>query len=166
MRPCLNGEGLRENGACYGCPKGTYLLKAPTSPTECKICPQEKAICNGGSNIGPKPGYWRKNNETDTFIECFTPDNCLGMQVPDNNPVGDCKEGYYGALCTACMPGYSRSGDYNCSKCPNPVPNLVRIVGVMIVLIIVVSFMVRSTLNSATKKNTHSVYIKIIMNHL
>lgn len=39
MRACLTGEGLRDNGACYSCPKGTYLLYPPTSPTECKICP-------------------------------------------------------------------------------------------------------------------------------
>ena len=34
VRECLEGEGLRENGACYECPKGTYLLEVPTTPTE------------------------------------------------------------------------------------------------------------------------------------
>jgi len=55
------------------------LLKPPVVPTECKVCPAEKALCNGGSNIGPKPGYWRKDNETDNFIACFEPKSCLGM---------------------------------------------------------------------------------------
>ena len=36
LRACLPGEGLRENGACYECPKGTYLLEVPTTPTDCK----------------------------------------------------------------------------------------------------------------------------------
>ena len=88
------------------------------------------------------------------------------MLPPPNNPVGDCLEGYYGALCTSCMPGYSRSGDYACSKCPPASVNLLRIIGIMIAIIIVVTFMVRGTINSATKKNTHSVYMKIFMNHL
>lgn len=50
---------------------GTYLLEVPTVPTECKVCPVEKAFCNGGAFIGPRPGYWRKNNVTDDFIACF-----------------------------------------------------------------------------------------------
>jgi hypothetical protein len=41
------------------------------------------------------------------------------MIAPEFRPVGDCKDGLYGVLCTACMPGYSRSGDYGCTKCPS-----------------------------------------------
>lgn len=48
VRPCLLGEGLKRSGACFLCPYGTFLLIAPTLPTECKICPQEKAWCLGG----------------------------------------------------------------------------------------------------------------------
>ena len=44
LRPCIEGEGLRESGACYECPKGTYLLEVPTTPTECKTCNSERAI--------------------------------------------------------------------------------------------------------------------------
>lgn len=45
----MSGEGLRENGACYKCPTGTYLLEVPTEPTECKVCNAERAFCMGGS---------------------------------------------------------------------------------------------------------------------
>jgi len=169
LRPCISGEGLRDNGACYTCPTGTYLLEPPTEPTECKFCPSEKAYCNGGSDIGPKPGYWRKDNETDNFIVCFVAAACLGMYASDSNetsPVGFCAEGYYGALCTSCMPGYNRSGDYGCSLCPKSVQNILRITGIIILMSFIVVFMVRSTLASALKKNIHSVYIKIFMNHM
>lgn len=88
------------------------------------------------------------------------------MQPPNNNPVGDCREGFYGVLCSACMPGFSRSGIFNCLHCPNQYANLLRILGILFVLAAVVIFMVKSTLDSATRKNYHSVYIKIIMNHL
>jgi hypothetical protein len=111
LRACLPGEGLRESGACYECPKGTYLLEVPTTPTECKECNTERAICLGGSTIGPKPGYWRKSNTTEEFQVCPFSDACLGMRAPDFNPKGDCDEGYHGTLCQGCLPGYSRSGD-------------------------------------------------------
>lgn len=88
------------------------------------------------------------------------------MLAPDYNPVGDCLDGYYGALCSACMPGYSRSGDYGCKVCPKPALNLLRIIGIMILVIIGVALLVKSTINGAVKKNTHSVYSKILMNHL
>ena len=112
------------------------------------------------------PGYWRKNNITDDFIACYEPKACLGMSAPTYNPVGDCEVGYYGAFCSACMPGYSRSGSYGCEKCPNPAKNLSRLIGIIILFILGVGLLVRSTINGATKKNTHSVYTKIIMNHL
>ena len=84
----------------------------------------------------------------------------------DYNPVGDCAEGYYGALCSACLPGYSRSGNYGCSKCPSSLKNLFRIIGILIIVVLVVVYMVYSTLKGATKMNLSSVYIKIFTNHL
>jgi hypothetical protein len=166
LRPCLPGEGLRENGACYECPKGTFLLVVPVTPTECKECNSERAICLGGSNIGPKPGYWRKSNLTEEFQVCPEEAACLGMIAPNYNPKGDCAEGYHGTLCSGCLPGYSRSGDYECSACPTPELNFIRIVGILVGCIIGIIFMVRSTLKNALNPSPTSVYIKILMNHL
>ena len=70
LRPWISGEGLRENGACYTWPKGTYLLIVPTTPTDWKTWNTERSICLGGSNIGPKPGYWRNSNLTEEFQVC------------------------------------------------------------------------------------------------
>lgn len=75
------------------------------------------------------------------------------MLPPVDNPVGDCAEGYYGALCSACMPGYSRSSTYECKACPEPLPNLLRIVGILIIFILGLGFFVKSTLDGATKQN-------------
>lgn len=71
-----------------------YSLFKMTQPGDCKKCPTAKAICFGGSNIGPKPGYWRKNNITSNFIKCLYENACLGMLPPDNNPIGKCDTGY------------------------------------------------------------------------
>jgi len=57
-------------------------------PGECKDCPSDEALCFGGSNIGPKPGYWRKSNKTEKFIKCPNPSACLGILPPDYNPSG------------------------------------------------------------------------------
>lgn len=117
VRNCTIGEGLLESGACFRCPQGTFLLEAPEVATPCKACPLDKAFCEGGSNIGPKPGYWRSSNTSDTFYECFTKGACLGMLhsgepniTEEARAVGVCNTtaGYYGALCSACLPGFKR----------------------------------------------------------
>lgn len=69
LRDCLVGEQFTSAGQCVTCPAGTsYSLVVMTSPGTCQQCPTDKAICNGGSNIGPKAGYWRTNNYTSDFI--------------------------------------------------------------------------------------------------
>ena len=70
FRPCLTGESYTELGECIECSSGSYLLYAPSEPTECTECLTLKTTCYGGNNIGPKPGYWRKSNETDLFLKC------------------------------------------------------------------------------------------------
>ena len=44
--------------------------------------------------------------------------------------------------------------------------NVLRITGLLIATVIAVVFLVKSTLGSALKKNIHSVYFKIFLNHL
>lgn len=60
---------------------------------------------------------------------------CRGFGPPNYNPVGECGDGYYGALCSSCLPGYTRSGQYGCSKCPSAAKNLFRIIGIIVALI-------------------------------
>ena len=80
---------------CLECAEGTsFLLEKLTSPGGCTTCPTTEAICYGGSHIGPKPGYWRKNNHTSVFIKCPNKAACLGILPPDYNPMGDCADYY------------------------------------------------------------------------
>lgn len=64
------------------------------SPGNCVSCPTDKAICYGGKNIGPKPGYWRRTNTTSNFITCLYKPACLGIVPPENNPLGSCAHSY------------------------------------------------------------------------
>ena len=63
-------------------------------PGSCIECPTTKAICLGGNDIGPRPGFWRTSNYSANFIQCLYPEACLGMIAPDYNPQGSCNEGY------------------------------------------------------------------------
>lgn len=64
------------------------------------------------------------------------------------------------------MAGYSLTGTAKCAKCPEMTSNIVKLVFMALLLVGMFSFMVRSTLNSASQpKNLTSVYMKILMNH-
>ncbi|CDW85824.1 UNKNOWN [Stylonychia lemnae] len=115
LRECIEGEQFTSAGKCIECQDNTYSLIKMIEPSSCEICPTEKAICIGGANIGPLPGYWRKSNTTKRIEKCLFEPACLGMIPPNQNPMGDCLQGYRGILCTDCSKGYSRDNDYQSS---------------------------------------------------
>eukprot|EP00347_Sterkiella_histriomuscorum_P017716 403348268 len=168
LRNCSVGEYFTTAGKCIQCPNETsFSLVQMKEPGDCTECPTEKAVCNGGSNIGPKPGYWRKNNYTSTFVKCLNTAACLGMIAPDYDPQGSCYDGYQSILCADCVPGYSRSSDYKCAECPDAFLNVLRLGAILIFAVGLVVFMIRSTLSGAKdKNNVTSIYVKILMNHI
>lgn len=84
------------------------------------------------------------------------------------NPTGNCAEGYYGALCSACIPGWHVQDKYGCEICDSPQWNMIRILGVLFIMIFCVFLLVKSTIQEENqkKRQTHSVFIKILMNHM
>jgi hypothetical protein len=107
-------------------------------PGECKSCPSDRAICLGGTNIGPIAGYWRSNNLTSNFIQCLYPPACLGMLPPDYNPIGNCDKGYEGILCSECSSGFTRSREYQCSECREDWWYMFKAFLIVLVLIMIV----------------------------
>ncbi|CDW87526.1 UNKNOWN [Stylonychia lemnae] len=168
LRDCEIGEQYTSSGKCMSCPDGqSFALVKMTSPGDCSTCPTDKAVCNGGSNVGPKNGYYRKNNQTSTFVKCLYAPACLGMIPPVNDPMGTCAEGYQNVICADCQINYSRTGDFECSKCPDPIQNVIRLFFIMIGLSALVVFTVRSTLQGAKEKNNvTSIFMKILLNHI
>lgn len=172
VRSCKEGEGLKESGACYTCPPGTFLLSVPTTQTACQVCQTEKSICLGGSDIGPKPGYWRAKNTSYEFLPCKIAGSCLGMneKMPLNmtgNLLGLCdkENGYSGVLCSACLPGYKRQGNFECSKCTKL--EVLFIVGSFVLIGIGLCILVKTIIQgAASANNTYSVFTKILMNHM
>ncbi|CDW85822.1 UNKNOWN [Stylonychia lemnae] len=165
LRQCKIGEQFTSAGKCVECLAG-YSLTSQLEPGVCTQCPTSQAICLGGANIGPQPGYWRKNNQTETFVACLYQFACLGMITPNFSQVGECSTGYQGILCADCQSGFSRSNDYECAYCPPKILNIFRLTTIFIVFMTLIVFMVRSTLNGATDKtNSTSIYTKILLNH-
>jgi len=168
LRGCNVGEYFTTGGKCLPCNGIGFTLKAQQEPGQCEPCPEEYAKCYHGTYIGPKEGYWRRDNSTSTFLQCLNPDACLAID-PSNNysATGVCAEGYNGVLCSNCDPGFSRTGDYACSLCPDPLWNIIRIVATLLFTIILIVFMIKSTMAGAVeKKNVTSIFMKIMMNHM
>ena len=144
-----------------------YSLEQQTSPGSWKGCQTSKMYCKGGSDIGPKPGYWRSSLISDNFITWLYPGACLGYVSPSNNKLGECFEGYQGILWADWTINFSRTSDYKWGKCPNPIWNIIRLFLIFLAIIIGIVFIIRSTLSGVLqKKNLQSVYIKLLMNHL
>lgn len=105
------------------------------------------------NSTAPKPGYWRSGPTLETFTPCIRPESCLGGNQTD--PLGQCDTGYKGILCNDCDSGYSRSG-LDCNLCPSFVWNIVIFCALIIGLLLVIMFIVRSTLGGIeTKKPLH-----------
>ncbi|CDW90477.1 UNKNOWN [Stylonychia lemnae] len=102
LRECEIGEQFTVAGKCIKCEQSFSLIKMK-EPGNCQICPTEKAICNGGAEIGPLPGFWRSSNQSQNFMLCLLEQACLGMIAPKNNPLGECLQGYQGILCADCQ---------------------------------------------------------------
>ena len=156
------------NGECQECAAGNfYSLVKMNTPEQCEKCPAEKAVCMGGSSIGPKKGYWRANNYTQNIIQCLNSDACLGMVPPDNNPEGTCATGYQGILCADCQHGYSRGDSFSCQKCPEVKSNIIKLSLTLLILIVLSVLLIRTTLQGAKElRNVSGIYLKIMMNHI
>ncbi|CDW76686.1 UNKNOWN [Stylonychia lemnae] len=161
LRTCLEGEELLSSGKCRSCQgPDYYLLKKTSKITNCLECQKSKSYCDGGNQVFPKANYWRSSMDSDNFISCRNPIACLGRNGKENNYLGSCRQGYQGILCIDCQLGFSRTGTtYLCSNCPDPTANAFRLIGLLTVMIMLMCFMVRSTLQGAlAKKNFISVY--------
>eukprot|EP00347_Sterkiella_histriomuscorum_P019434 403341642 len=165
LRECQIGEQFTVAGKCEEC-QNSFSLNLQLSPGSCIPCPSDKAICPGGSSIYPLPGYWRKSNTSTSIIPCLYQQACLGTQNKQQSLQGECALGYQGILCADCQTEFSRSGEFKCSQCPNRVVNIVRLTFIVAGVSILLIFLIRQTLNSASDKNNiTNIYFKILINH-
>jgi hypothetical protein len=160
LRNCTIGESF-EAESCIRCEKGFYNLKADES---CKKCPLG-AICYGGAEIVADKGFWRTDNMSDVFYECFYQPACLKERI--ENGVEKCLKGYTGVMCQACLFGYSRSGDNKCVKCIDRGKNIGYLIGIGLVgLVVIVGLSVSNIKGAYRDQSVTSVYFKILTNYI
>ena len=110
-----------------------------------------------------KPSFWRSHATSEEFTPCNRPESCLGGNETD--AIGQCAVGYQGILCADCQPGFSKAG-LTCSECPDLAWNIVIFIGLIMILVLLIVGLVRSTLGGVeTKKPLYSVFLKIFLNH-
>lgn len=164
MRECVPGEA-ETSLSCDVCGTGTYSFD-PLTP--CQTC-LAHAQCWGNFTVTPEAGYWRSGNFSPVIWPCLNSESCLGGYIVGQalSLTGYCSTGYEGNLCQPCQDGYSRSGKTACGKCLDNDVNTVRLVFLTIALIIVLAFMVSSTLRASTRpKAEYSILIKIMANYV
>ena len=169
LRGWIVGELFETSGACTEWQSPNYYsLEIMTEPGRCKDWQKTHMYWYGGSDIGPKPNFWRSSNMTDKIIKWLYPPACLGYNKSDiTTNLGEWLTGYQGILWADWKVGYSRRGKYECSKCPDPVWNIIRLILVLIAIVIFIIVLLYITLKSIKKRsNRHPIYVKILINHL
>ena len=141
LRTWISGEYFSSTGACIECTSPDYYsFEMQTTPGSWKSWQTLKMYCNGGSNVGPKPGYWRSSLTSDNFISWLYYGACLGYVSPTNNKLGECFEGYQGILCADWKLNFSRTGNYEWSKWPDMVWNITRLILLSAVVVVLIIF--------------------------
>lgn len=178
IRECILGEIYIKNvNICKKCNPGSFSFNP--NEADCKTCPKE-ALCLGGNNFEILDGFWRSNNMSVIIYNCFeSQDNCIGGEI------SFCLNNFYGPLCRTCEVGYFKVNSISCLECQQGVINILRIIGIILVVCLVIYFVIKSSIDNnklfkkiiATKRdsiikkpifsslNMHSLYFKIIINY-
>jgi len=159
VRPCLAGEVQQPDQSCFQCEAMTYSFEP--SESSCLQCP-EGAVCHGGNQVYPLPGYWRSSNVSSTFYACSQ--SCLGSPSR-SNPLGECGQGYWSNLCGACVPGYFRFAEASCKNCPRTSVNVVLSLLLGVAYLCFLAKIVAGSISKAKKSET-SLHLKLLLNYL
>ena len=141
FRWCKPGE-IQLDGECDVCNFGTYTLL--WNSTDCKNCP-EHATCQA-EVISLNAGYWRKDLNSTQIVECPNEDACLGGYTTEGKHPVYWETGYLGVLCNQCVidgpTKFERIAENECSKCPDPAMNLIRIIGIAMLLVVMMVILI------------------------
>ena len=151
---------------CSVCSPGTYSFQ--WNSTQWKSC-MENAVCLGGIEVNINSGYWRASFDSENIIECLNEESCLGGYNENQEMPIFCAEGYTGLLCSECtiLDGakYERTTNFICSKCPDPVLNGIRLVGIGLLICIFLCLLIAINIKK-TKESQMSILMRIMTNYL
>ena len=141
FRWCMPGE-IQIGDICSPCTDGTYSVT--WNATICENCPNHASCV--GKQISLSKGYWRFDANSTEIIECPNEEACLGGFNETNEYPVNWAEGYTGILWNECIikgkKKYERINENTCSECPDPLLNMIRIIGIGLSIIIFLTILV------------------------
>lgn len=123
----------------------------------------------GGEQLHVDYGYWRSSLNSTVAIECLRESACLGEYAPEKEFPVNCAVGYGGRLCTEWQivdgEKFERLSGYEWSRCPDPLMNIIRISGLMI--LVLAFFIVLIVVGIRKRKESQqSILLRILANYL
>ena len=129
----------------------------------------DNAVCLGGTEINVFEGFWRRTANSTKVIECPSEKACLGGFVDKELFPVKCLDGHSGFLCSSCTiengVKYERVAEFQCAKCPDPVLNAIRVVGVVIIAFVFLLILISINIKKR-KESQMSILLRIFTNYL
>jgi hypothetical protein len=156
--PCAAGyvPPTSPGGGCQQCAPGTWSWAG----LPCQPCPHG-AVCRGGTDLEPLPGYWRASNASVVAVPCPVPDACVGG-APG---AAGCAAGYASITCNVCAPGYGRSSGA-CIPCAQSWVVALSLVGALVLITILIALLIlKSAVSIGGPSSDYAIIVKVLLNH-
>jgi hypothetical protein len=161
----MPGEAINSN-VWIECSPGTYSLE--WNATKWEQCPLN-SVWLGKTKLSVNPGYWRRTHNSTFIAEWLFEDACEGGYYESETYPTKWAGGYSGNLWTEWLVDseekYQRVGDYECQKCPNPIINSIRVIGLGVIVLIFLMILIIINIRK-TKESEISVLMRILTNYL
>jgi predicted outer membrane repeat protein len=166
FRYCKRGEFQTASKECHECSTGTYSFDWNSS--QCYNW-MEDAMCLGKTEISVDEGYWRRNSNSTKIVKWLNKDAWNGGYFNRQDNPTEWAKGYEGNLCSEWSitddSKYQHVGENKCQKCPNPILNTFRVVGVWIVVFAFMMALIVINIRK-TKDSKISIMMRIMTNYL
>lgn len=141
VEPCYPGEIFNKFSLiCAKCERDSFSFN--TSDNSCQKC-IPNAICEGGNKIIVNSGYWRSSSTSLNIYSCEeNSENCLEGEI------SQCLNSFRGPLCRSCISGYYKIDNNSCIECQQDYWNYLRIIGFIILMLVMVLFLIKSSLDN------------------
>lgn len=165
MRDCIQGEILlNSSNLCFSCPDGFFSFNP--SDSQCQQCPLN-AICLRNKPFLTKPGYWRMHGNSSKLYRCTILKGGCGGGTFENQ----CKIGYTGPLCSACV--FNDTDQYfnsfgGCVKCGSSKTFLILItVAILLIgMVGLIFFSIKDSQAFAMRQDLNEVLVTVLINIL
>jgi hypothetical protein len=144
-----DGAGLRIAAACtdrsyadpeFCGPVGTAPPPPPPNGTACAwgsgdscvLCPTDRALCPGGLELLPLPGWWAplRTSPPSDLLPCPAPDATVRCPGWTALSTGGCGASFRGQACAGCAPGFFFSAG-SCAPCPMHSASLAQVAPIL-----------------------------------